>query len=188
MSIPDFGESLLHSLNAVVQARRQAPTGHVSSVWERTRHFFGKKELPQLLDTSLTTLKIQGFIPQDFIEQEIQWKNIKYTIDDCIAFGFKFSHMLTMAFQPDHFQQFEWRHYKQLRLNADEMMKTGLTIHDLNALKLTPQQLHQLKWTWANLRSIGATDENVSIDKSDRELYFKHTVQSAKQQVGAFKF
>lgn len=185
MSIPDFGENQLHALNAIVQARRQQPAE--TNLWERTRHFFGKKELPQLLGTSLTTLKVQGFIPQDFIEHEIQWKDMPYSIDASIAFGFTFEHMLTMAFQPDHFKQLEWRHYKQLKLNADEMMKTGLTIHDLNALKLTPQQLHQLKWSWTQLRSIGGTRENITIDQNDRELYFKHT-ETKPKQMGGFKF
>lgn len=185
MSLPDFGQSQLHALNAVIQARRQTPAE--SSVWQRTRHFFGKKELPQLLGTSLTTLKVQGFIPQDFIEHEIMWKSMPYSIDDCIAFGFTFEHMLTMAFQPDHFKQLEWRHYKQLKINADEMMRTGMSIHDVNALGLTPQQLHQLKWSWAQLRSIGGTENNVTIDRNDRELYFKHAPAKEKQ-MGAFKF
>lgn len=185
MSIPDFGENQLHALNAIIQARRQQPAE--TSLWDRTRHFFGKKELPQLLGTSLTTLKVQGFIPNDFIEHEIQWRHIPYSIDDCIAFGFTFEHMLTMAFQPNHFQQLQWRHYKQLKIDAAEMMKTGMTIHDLNALKLTPQQLHQLKWSWAQLRSIGGTQENITIDRNDRELYFKHTDTTPKT-INAFKF
>ena len=185
MSIPDLGENRIHALNAIIQARRQQPADE--SLWQKTKHFFGKKELPQLIGTSLTTLKTQGFIPLDFIEHEIQWKDMTYSIADCIDFGFNFQHMLAMAFQPDHFKQFEWCHYKKLKVNADEMMKTGMSIHDLNALKLTPQQLHQLKWSWSQLRTIGGTRENVKIDSNDRELYFKQN-ESVTKKLGAFKF
>ena len=95
--------------------------------------------------------------------------------------------MMTMGFQPHHFQTFEWRHYKQLRVDADAMIATCMSIHDLNALKLTPQQLHQLKWSWAKMRSIGATNDNIPMSASDQALYFKSTPEVAKQ-VGAFKF
>ena len=70
------------------------------------------------------------------------------------------------------------------------MIKACLSIHDLNALKLTPQQLHQLKWSWAKMRSIGATQENVTMSGSDRQLYFQvdATTETAPSKVGAFKF
>ena len=185
MSVADLGEYHSVSMNAVIAARRQP---REESFW--SRHFFSKKELPKLIGTSLSTLKMQGFLPQDFIEHEIPWHKMTYSMDDMIDFGFTFDHMLTMGFQPQHFQQFEWRHYKKLRVNADTMIKTCMSIHDLNALKLTPQQLHQLKWSWAKMRSIGATQENVTMSGSDRQLYFQAdaTKETAPSKIGAFKF
>ena len=183
MSIPDFGENQLHALNAIVQARRQQPAE--TNLWERTRHFFGKKELPHLLGTSLTTLKVQGFIPQDFIEHEIQWDRMNYSVDDCINFGFTFQHMIIMNFRPDHFKQLEWRHYRQLGITSKEMLMTGMNIHDLVALKLTPQQLHQLKWSWPELSSIGGTRENIKNAEGDRQMYFAKPKPKPR---GAFKF
>jgi hypothetical protein len=187
MSVADLGEHLLVSMRAVIAARRQP---REESFW--TKHFYSKKELPKLLGTSLTTLKMQGFLPQDFIEHQIAWKDFcAYSIDDAIEFGFTFEHMSRMGFQPQHFQQFEWRHYKQLRVNADTMIQTCMSIHDLNALKLTPQQLHQLKWSWSKMRSIGATQSNVTISSSDRQMYFKVPETGAASEptkVGAFKF
>lgn len=184
MSVADLGEHLLVSMKAVIAARRQP---HEESFW--TKHFYSKKELPKLLGTSLTTLKMQGFLPQDFIEHEISWNDMPYKIDDAIEFGFTFEHMSRMGFQPQHFKQFEWRHYKQLRVNADTMIQTCMSIHDLNALELTPQQLHQLKWSWAKMRSIGATQSNVPISSSDQQLYFKTSAAASEPtKVGAFKF
>lgn len=184
MSVADLGEHLLVSMNAVIAARRQP---REESFW--TKHFYSKKELPKLLGTSLTTLKMQGFIPQDFIEHEIAWNDMPYKIDDAIDFGFTFEHMSRMGFQPQHFKQLEWRHYKLLRVNADTMIQTCMSIHDLNDLELTPQQLHQLKWSWTKMRSIGATQSNVPISSSDRQLYFKTSAAASEPtKVGAFKF
>lgn len=191
MSKPDLGENLSRALSAVIDARRQMTED--TSFWSKTKHFFGKKELPQLLSTSLTTLKLQGFLPQDFIEYEIPWKNIKYSTDALIDFGFTYDHMLTMRFQPEHFKNFEWRHYKQLDVNADKMIQACITIHDLNALELTPQQLHQLKWTWPKMVSIGGNKENIKISRSDRSLYFEQNEQKSStaqvaQKIGNFVF
>lgn len=183
----DLGEHLLLSMNAVITARRQP---REESFW--SKHFYSKKQLPKLLGTSLTTLKMQGFLPQDFIEHEIAWKDMPYSIDNAIEFGFTFAHMIRMGFEPQHFKQFEWRHYKELHVDAGKMIQTCMSIHDLNSIKLSPQQLHQLKWTWAKMRSIGGTQFNVPISSSDKQLYFNtapvQTQTSAPKQVGAFKF
>jgi len=182
--LADFGSHRKIALQAIINARRQPKAE--SSMWERTKNFFQKKDLPRLIGTPLSSLKLQGFIPNDFIEYEIPWDAIKYSIDDCISFGFTFEHMLRMNFRPDHFKQCEWRHYRQLNIDAKEMLKTCLNIHDLIALNLTPQQLHQLKWSWADLASIGGTKENIKFTKADQQMYFKKPV--TKQRVGAFKF
>lgn len=182
---PDLGTSLITSLNAVVLARREMRED--TSFWSRTRDFFGKKELSKQLESSLTSLKTQGYIPQDFVEHQINWNDVKWPMDACIDFGFTFEHMLTMGFQPHHFKQFEWRHYKRLNVNAERMMQTGIAIHDLNQLPLTPQQLHQLKWTWANFVTIGGNNDNINFSTEDKQLYFNQTtVQS--QKVGRFLF
>lgn len=181
--LPDFGTNRKLALQAIIQARRQTPAE--ASLWERTKHFFQRKELPRLIGTPLSSLQIQGFIPQDFIEHEIQWSSIPYTIDDCINFGFTFQHMVTMNFRPDHFKQLEWRHYRQLGITSKEMLMTGMNVHDLVALKLTPQQLHQLKWTWPELSSIGGTRDNIKIAEGDRQMYFAKPKPKSR---GAFKF
>ena len=191
MSKPDLGENLSVSLSTVINARRQQTED--KSFWSKTKHLFGKKELPQLLSTSLTTLKTQGFLPQDFIEYEIHWKNITYSPDALIDFGFTFNHMLTMGFQPQLFKNFEWRHYKQLQITADNMIQACVTIHDLNALELSPQQLHQLKWTWPKMVSIGGNKENIKISQSDRSLYFEQNEQKSStvhlaKKIGNFVF
>lgn len=184
MSLPDLGTHQLTALNAIIDARRQVPKQ--DSFW--SRRLFGRRDLPKLIGTSLSTLKQQGYIPEDFIEHEIPWSKIPYSIDDTIAFGFTYDHMLAMHFQPQHFAQLEWRHYRQLRIDSNAMLKSCLSIHDLVALGFTPQQLHQLKWSWSQLQSIGANTENINMTPNDQQIYFQQTAQQAQRAIGAFKF
>lgn len=184
MSLPDLGTHQLTALNAIIDARRQVPKQ--DSFW--SRRLFGRRDLPKLIGTSLSTLKQQGYIPEDFIEHEIPWSKMPYSIDDTIAFGFTYDHMLAMHFQPQHFAQLEWRHYRQLRIDSNAMLKSCLSIHDLVALGFTPQQLHQLKWSWSQLQSIGANTENINMTPNDQQIYFQQTAQQAQRAIGAFKF
>jgi len=178
--VPDLGTRRMTALRAVIEARRQPTT---TTLWERTRQFFQKRDLPRLVGTSLTTLKIQGFTAQDFVEHEIRWRAMPYSIDDAIDFGFTWDHMRTMGFEPLHFKQFEPKHYTQLGVTAKEMMQTSLSVHDLVALKLSPQMLHQLKWSWEELRTIGATRDNIQMPSADQNMYFQQPVvtRSAKR-------
>ena len=174
--LPDLGSDRLLAMSAVIEARRQ-PLPEMST-WERTKHFFKKRELPQLIGTSLNTLKQQGFLVQDFIEYEVPWSSMKYSTDSLIDFGFRWDDMVRMSFRPDDFKNFEFRHYHQLGLNADRMMQTCMNIHDLVGLGLTPQQLHELHWTWDHMRAIGGTADNIGMSVSDRNMYFARASNS----------
>ena len=174
-SLPDFGTSQLQAMRSIIAARRLPPKE--LSMWQKTTSMFQKHTLPTLIGTALSHLTLQGFIPEDFIEHSIQWEQLPYSVDDCLDFGFTWTHMLQMNFKPHHFKSLEWRHFTQLQLDADAMMKTCLSIHDLVALKLTPQQLHKLKWSWAHITTIGGTADNIKISPQDRAIYFGRTTQ-----------
>ena len=184
MTTPDFGTSQLESMNAIVQARR-VPQKELS-MWQKATSMFQKSDIA---NGSLSTLKLQGFIPQDFVEQGKSWDTL-HSLDAKIDFGFKWEHMLTMNFQPHHFKTFEWRHYQQLAVGAKEMMQTCMDIHDLVALQLSPQQLHQLGWTWERLTAIGGNKDNISIPSNDINIYFapKPETKTSLPSVSRFKF
>jgi|TARA_B110001452_G_scaffold267615_1_gene278494 hypothetical protein len=186
MTTPDFGTSQLESMNKIVTARR-TPQQELS-LWQKATSMFQKSDLA--IHKSLSTLKLQGFIPQDFVEQGKLWDKLPHSLDAKIDFGFKWEHMIMMNFQPHHFKTFKWRHYQHLSVGAKEMMQTCLDIHDLVALQLSPQQLHQLGWTWERLTAIGGDKDNISIPSNDINIYFapKPETKTSLSNVSRFKF
>ena len=169
--VPDFGTRRSTSMQAVIQARREPV--QQTTLLERARMALGGR-------ASLSTLKLQGMLPEDFIEKQVRWSDITYTTDDCIDFGFTWDHMVSMAIQPADLRAFKWKHYKQLRVGAKEMMDTNISVHDLVALKLTPPQLRELGWSWNQLQEIGATLENLNMSPQDIRTYFRYTSESVQ--------
>lgn len=186
VTLPDFGTNRLQSMNTVIRARRTPP--EEQSMWQRAiSTIVGGNSL----SGSLSTLKLKGFQPHDFIEKQVSWGSLKqHSTDALIDFGFNWSNMLAMNFQPHDFKKLEWRHLQQLQITAKEMMQTCLTIHDLVNLKLTPQQLHQLGWTWDHLTSIGGNQDNICISQQDIKLYFGQNpkLKQTSRTVSRFKF
>lgn len=187
MSYPDFGTSRLEALQSIVNARR-LPTESLS-LWQKATNIFKSDRLVHLLHNSLSTLQLRGFIPQDFIEQQIAFNQLQYSIDDLVDFGFTFEDFLALHLQPHDFKKFEWRHYQQLHITAEQMRKTCLNIHDLVALNLQPQELHQLGWTWDHITAIGGNKTNILISPKDISIYFNAPQQKElKRSVSQFKF
>ena len=172
--VPDFGTRRATSMQAVIEARRQPvqPT----SLMERARMALGGK-------ASLSTLKLQGMLPEDFVEKQVRWSDVSYSIDSCIAFGFTWDHMVAMAIQPADLRAFKWSHYKQLGITSTQMLETNMDVHDLVRLKLTPPQLRELGWTWAQLQEIGGTPDNLNMSASDLRTYFRVTRNTASSAV-----
>lgn len=168
--LPDFGTRRLASIQAVINARREPV--QQTSLLERARQALGGK-------ASLSTLKLQGMIPEDFIEKQVSWSDIRYSIDSCIAFGFTWDHMRAMAIQPADLKTFQWKHYKQLKVGAKEMVEINIDVHDLVQLKFTAPQLRELGWTWAMLKDIGATEETLQMTPNEIRTYFRNTGSAA---------
>jgi hypothetical protein len=186
ITLPDFGTNRLQSMNTVINARR-TPKEEIS-LWQKAiSTIVGGNS--NLKESSLSTLKLKGFQPHDFIEQQIAWGSLKHSTDALIDFGFTWSHMLAMKFQPHDFKKLEWRHLQQLKITAKEMMQTCMSIHDLVELKFTPQQLHQLGWTWNHITTIGGNQDNISISPQDINLYFgQKPTKETSRTVSRFKF
>ncbi len=169
--VPDFGTRRSISMQAVIQARREPV--QQTTLLERARMALGGR-------AALSTLKLQGMLPEDFIERQVRWSDITYTMNDCIDFGFTWDHMIAMSIQPADLRAFKWKHYKQLRVGANEMMQTNISVHDLVALKFTAPQLRELGWSWKQLQEIGATQENLNMSPQELRTYFRPTTQSVQ--------
>lgn len=182
----DLGTTQLNAMNAIIRARR-VPQKELT-LWQKATSMFQQSDLAA--HKSLSTLELQGFLPQDFVEQGIEWESLKHSTDAVIDFGFRWDHMLAMNFQPHHFKEMEWRHLQKLGIGAREMMQTCLSIHDLVALKLTPQQLHQMGWTWDHITAIGGNKDNISISSKDVSIYFNQTPEpeAKTSSISKFKF
>ena len=182
---PDFGTDQLQSMNAIIQARRTPQPS--MTLWQKATAMFQPSDLS--VHKSLSTLKLQGFIPQDFVEQGIEWERIPYTMDAIIDFGFRWHHMLSMNIQPHHLKPMEWRQFQRLSIGAKEMMQTCLDVHDLVAIGLTPQQLHQMGWSWDHITAIGGTKDNIAISAQDVNIYFGTKPEPVQpSRVSRFKF
>ena len=164
--LPDFGTRRLASIQAVINARREPV--QQTSLLQRARQALGGR-------ASLSTLKLQGMIPEDLIEKQVPWSDIRYSIDNCIAFGFTWDHMRAMAIQPADLKTFGWKHYKQLKVGAKEIMDINVDVHDIVQLKFTAPQLRELGWTWAMLKDIGATEETLQMTPNEIRTYFRNT-------------
>ena len=188
ITLPDFGLDKMQSMNTIVQARR-IPIPELS-MWQKATIMFQKKNLSDCLHYSLSTLKLQGFVPADFVEQGVSWEQITHhSTESLLDFGFVWLDMIAMNFLPHHFKLLEWSHLHQLNIKSVNMLETALSIHDLIALRLSPQQLHQLGWTWTQITDIGGTKDNINIAASDISIYFSNEKKESKLPVlSKFKF
>ena len=181
--LPDFGTRRNLSMQAVIQARRE-PTQQ-TTLLERARMALGGK-------ATRSTVKLQGMMPEEFIERQLRWSDVTYSMDSCIDFGFTWEHMIAMAIQPADLRAFQWKHLKKLKIGAKEMMQTNISVHDLVALKYTPPQLRELGWTWKLLQEVGATQETLNMSAQDLRTYFRATpansVEPSASRSAVFQF
>ena len=149
---PNFGKDRLTAIQTLIDARRTnreiktdvSYLGGISS-------WFGNRTvtLKNLVGngTSLNTLKLNGYLPEDFIEHQISWKKLCgiYTTDALLQYGFRYHHMIVMGFTPMDFKRFSWEQmYSVLNIRASDMLKTSITVRQLSELKLPIQQIKQL--------------------------------------------
>lgn len=182
-SAPNFNTDRLHALNTLIEARRKhrEVKPNVSYLGGIGSWFSNKNVTVKTLvnnGTSLSTLKVQGYCPEDFIEQQVSWKHLSsvYTTDALLEFGFEWHQMILMGFHPEDFKKFTWDQlYDNLNLRASDMLKTSLTIRQLSELKFSIQQIKQLEFTWMDLTSIGGDSKTFRLltpTLSDLKTYF----------------
>lgn len=180
---PNFSQERLLAIETLIEARRnnretKTDTGYLQGLnsWFNSK----KSTLISLVKngTSLNTLKVNGYTPEDFIEQKISWKNLSsvYTADALIDYGFRFHHMIVMGFCPEHFKGFTWEQlYNTLQIRSDDMLKTSLTTRQLADLKFPIQNIRQLGFTWKDLVTMDGNVKTLRLltdNLSDLKTYF----------------
>ncbi len=127
---------------------------------------------------SLSSIRLKGYVPDDFIQDHISWKKVQktYTFDALMDFGFRWHHMLVMGFEPSDFKMVSWNHMQDLDLTAADMLKTSMNIRDLAALQLEPYQLNELGFIWSDFIKMGGNAKNLKLltdDMEDLKTYFE---------------
>ena len=136
--------------------------------------------------TSLHTLKLNGYIPESFIEEGIKFHEIAsvYTMSSLIDFGFCFSHMRTMGISPEHFKMMDVNQLETLEVCASDMLSTSINIHQLAGLGLNLPTLCQMKFTFSDLRKIGGNCQTLRLLTSkliELKTYFEPTENEWKE-------
>lgn len=177
----DFGDDRLKAMSILIDKRRKAnkmekPKGFL---W-----FGGKTDLRSKVQsgTSLHTLKLNGYIPESFVEENVPYKQVAntYTMASIVDFGFRFHHMLVMGFQPEDFKKMSANQLDELEIKATDMLQTSITIHELAELGLDLYKLCEMKWTWADLRKIGGNCQTIRLitpNISELKTYFAPSME-----------
>lgn len=175
----NLSEDRVHAIETLIEARRQFKQKKQPP--KATFSWFGvDNSLNHHIKsgTSLNTLRVKGFTPDDFIEEQVKWKDLTdvYTIDALIDFGYKWHHMIVMGFTPDDFKNFSWQQlYDVLSVRASDMMKTSIDCRQLANLKFSIQQIKQLGFTWNDLTSMNGNVKTMRLltnNLSDLKTYF----------------
>ena len=182
----NFGDDRLKSMKIQIEKRREV------NKMEKPKSYFSlfgsKTTLRSMINsgTSLHTLKLNGYIPESFIEEGIKWREVAstYTMASLIDFGMRFNHMLTMGIRPENFKQMDVNQLEELEISAADMMSTSINIHQLASLGLSLPTLCQMKFTWADLRKIGGNCQTIRLltpKLSELKTYFEPTTEEWKE-------
>jgi len=161
----NLGVDRIQALQTLIEARRNYLPDSSSKGF---LSWFTSKSVASMIrsGTSLDTLKLKGIRPEDLIEERVDWNTVSniYNTAALLDFGFRWHHMITMGFQPDHFKSLDWHQMTDiLHLKASDMMKTSLTIRQLAELKIDMAHLHELGFRLKDLKEIGGTCETLRL-------------------------
>ena len=169
----NFGEDRLHAMQSIVDQRRK--TVKVETGWGWFKESPLKSKLRS--GTSLSDIRLSGYIPEHLVEQGIRWKTLgTYKLDDLYDFGIRWSHMLKLGFTAQDFKNFEEKHYSKWDINASKMLQTSMNIRDLISLKIPLYRLHEMKFTWDDLTRMGGNCESLrslTDSMADLKTYFE---------------
>ena len=91
-----------------------------------------------------------------------------YKTSTLLNFGFKWHHMITMGFEPNHFKTLNWHQMTDvLKLTATDMLKTSISIRQLADLKFDLAHLHQMGFRMKEFKQIGGNCKTMSLITKD---------------------
>lgn len=181
----NFGDDRLRSMQIMIEKRRNI------NKMEKPKSYFSifssTNDLRSMIrsGTSLHSIKLNGYLPESFIEEGIKFRECgsTYTMSSLIDFGFRFNHMLTMGFSPEDFKKMSLLNMEELNISAEDMMQTSITIHQLSQLGIDLYKLCEMGFSWADLRKIGGNVQTIRLltpKVSELKTYFSPTEEEWK--------
>lgn len=173
----NFGEDRLLAMQALIDSRRRTTT-----LTEDSGGWSWFKKTPASLSSlvksgkSLHALKLDGYLPEDMVEEKITWAKLQktYTIEALLEFGFTYAHMKRMGFE--EFKQLKLYQIKNLNITATDMMESLSSISQLAELNLPLHELHALGFTWKDLMHLNGNAETLRLltdDLAELKTYFE---------------
>ena len=102
-SFPNLSHDRILAMETLIQARQNK--AKTTKGWFN----FGSSSLKGMVSngSSLNSIALKGYTPEDFIEESITWKQMSrvYTPDALMEFGFQWNHLLMMGFEPKDFKK-----------------------------------------------------------------------------------
>jgi len=176
-----MGQDRLLAMNSLIETRRRSshleqPPG-VFSTWFKKTKLTLKDKVKSA--RSLHALKLEGYLPESFIEEDgLTWAKLSeiYTIEALLEFGFKFEHMRSLGFLVDDFKKLNIDQMKdELNITASDIIKTEIDIHQLASMSIPLHSLREIGFTWSDLVELGGNCETLralTASLSDLNTYF----------------
>lgn len=164
----NLGDDRLIAIQTLIEARRAYKNNSKSGFFS----WFQEKSIPAMIrsGTSLESMKLKGITPEDIVENGIDWNTMVgvYKTSTLLNFGFKWHHMITMGFEPNHFKTLNWHQMTDvLKLTATDMLKTSISIRQLADLKFDLAHLHQMGFRMKEFKQIGGNCNTMSLITKD---------------------
>jgi hypothetical protein len=180
----NFGEDRIASMQALIECRRRTSNLEVKPAGVFGNWFTNKKNSSLLKDMvgkkTLQSLKLEGYIPDSFVEQEaVTWSKLTsaYSLQDILDFGFNFQHAVVLGFSVDDLKGLKFHELKdKLNIRSTDILKLEVNIRQLAALQLECHELHELGFTWRDLKLIGGNCETMrllSANLAEIKTYFE---------------
>ncbi len=161
-SFPNLSHDRILAMETLIQARQNKA--------KTTKGWFGfsSSSLKGMVSSgsSLNSIALKGYTPEDFIEESITWKQMSrvYTADALMDFGFQWNHLIMMGFEPKDFKKIPWHHIKDtLNLSASDILQTSINLRELGNLELELYQLEELGFTWSDFVKMGGNSRSLKL-------------------------
>lgn len=199
----DIGECQQASVQALMQARaeqrRADPEGSRNSFLARASALFGRsgnESIVSLVDrqTSLTSLKRTGLLPEDIVQgggTQMTFKRLTnaYSVQSLVRdFNFKWHHFVQLGLETDDLRHMTIEDFRCMRVTAEHLMRDmPLTASDLVRLKMPPYLLRELGFTFEHLLNLRVSRSQIDqiMTKEEMTTYFHPSPQQLTRLGGA---